>query len=113
MAILQDFEALTPNILCRVLETVEGGGIIVLLLHSMDSLQQLYSMTMDAHTNLRTETHIDTEPRFNERFILSLKECSACLVVDDELNILPISAHAKNLKPLEVRDASDTLEVRK
>lgn len=29
--------------------------------------------------------------RFNERFILSLGDCSSCLVVDDELNVLPIS----------------------
>eukprot|EP00929_Paragymnodinium_shiwhaense_P120168 TRINITY_DN92075_c0_g1_i1.p1 TRINITY_DN92075_c0_g1~~TRINITY_DN92075_c0_g1_i1.p1 ORF type:complete len:1029 (+),score=279.74 TRINITY_DN92075_c0_g1_i1:154-3240(+) len=107
MCVLQDFEALTPNILCRVIETVEGGGLIVLLLHSMDSLQQLYSMAMDAHTNLRTETHVDTEPRFNERFILSLKECAACLVVDDELNILPISTSSKGLKPIEQEETED------
>lgn len=25
--ILQDFEALTPNLLCRVVETVQGGGM--------------------------------------------------------------------------------------
>ena len=31
---LQDFEALTPNLLARTVETVEGGGIVVpLLLH--------------------------------------------------------------------------------
>ena len=30
MAVLQDFEALTPNLLARTVETVEGGGIIVL-----------------------------------------------------------------------------------
>jgi len=110
LCILQDFEALTPNLLCRTIETVEGGGIVVLLLKTMDSLKQLYNLTMDAHNNYRTETHTDTEPRFNERFILSLKECAACLVVDDELNILPLSAHAKNLKPIEARDPADTLE---
>ncbi|CAE8593980.1 unnamed protein product, partial [Polarella glacialis] len=30
MCVLQDFEALTPNLLCRVIETVEGGGIILM-----------------------------------------------------------------------------------
>ncbi len=35
MCILQDFEALTPNLLARTIETVEGGGIIVLLLKTM------------------------------------------------------------------------------
>lgn len=99
MCILQDFEALTPNLLCRTLETVEGGGIIILLLKTMSSLQSLYDMAMDSHSQLRTETHVDFEPRFNERLVLSLREVPACLVVDDELNILPISVHAKDLKP--------------
>lgn len=42
----QDFEALTPNLLARTIETVEGGGIVVLLLRTMNSLKQLYTMTM-------------------------------------------------------------------
>lgn len=46
MCILQDFEAITPNLLARTIETVEGGGLIVLLLKTMTSLKQLYSMTM-------------------------------------------------------------------
>jgi tRNA(Met) C34 N-acetyltransferase TmcA len=46
LRLLQDFEALTPNLLARTIETVEGGGIIVLLLKTMKSLRQLYTMTM-------------------------------------------------------------------
>ena len=46
MCVLQDFEALTPNLLARTIETVEGGGIIVLLLSSLHSLTRLYSLTM-------------------------------------------------------------------
>ena len=42
----QDFEALTPNLLARTIETVEGGGIIAVLLRTMTSLKQLYTMTM-------------------------------------------------------------------
>lgn len=42
----QDFEALTPNLLARTVETVEGGGIVVILLRTMNSLKQLYTMTM-------------------------------------------------------------------
>ncbi|KAJ2801861.1 N-acetyltransferase 10, partial [Coemansia furcata] len=91
MCVLQDFEALTPNILARTIETVEGGGIVVLLLKSMRSLKQLYTMTMDVHARYRTEVHGDVVSRFNERFILSLADNRACLVVDDELNVLPIS----------------------
>jgi len=42
-------EALTPNILARTIATVEGGGLVVLLLRSINSLEQLYTMTMDIH----------------------------------------------------------------
>ena len=46
MCVLQDFEAITPNLLARTIETVEGGGLVVIMLKTMKSLRQLYSMTM-------------------------------------------------------------------
>ncbi|CAI4218752.1 unnamed protein product [Parascedosporium putredinis] len=91
MCILQDFEAITPNILARCIETVEGGGLVILLLKGMTSLKQLYTLSMDVHSRYRTEAHDDVVARFNERFILSLGACKSCLVIDDELNVLPIS----------------------
>lgn len=103
MCILQDFEALTPNLLARTIETVEGGGLVVILLKSMTSLKQLYTMTMDIHSRYRTEAHDDVVARFNERFLLSLGSCENCLVVDDELNVLPISG-GKHVKPLPPKD---------
>ncbi|RLV95460.1 RNA cytidine acetyltransferase [Spathaspora sp. JA1] len=103
MCILQDFEALTPNLLARTIETVEGGGLVVILLKSMTSLKQLYTMTMDIHSRYRTEAHDDVVARFNERFLLSLGSCETCLVVDDELNVLPISG-GKHVKPLAPKD---------
>lgn len=39
-------QAMTPNLLARTIETVEGGGIIVLLLRTVRSLKQLYTMAM-------------------------------------------------------------------
>ena len=65
VACWQDFEALTPNLLARTMETVEGGGIVVLLLSSMSSLTQLYNLTMDVHARFRTESHQEVvgEPR--------------------------------------------------
>lgn len=91
MCILQDFEAITPNLLARTIETVEGGGLVIMLLKGMNSLKQLYTMSMDIHSRYRTEAFGDVVARFNERFILSLGSCDSCLVVDDELNVLPIS----------------------
>jgi N-acetyltransferase 10 len=107
MLVLQDFEAITPNLLARTIETVEGGGLVILLLKTMTSLRQLYTMTMvrikpmtvhsdadteqDVHARYRTSSQHDVVARFNERFILSLSSCDDCLVLDDELNVLPIS----------------------
>ncbi|KAJ5893311.1 RNA cytidine acetyltransferase [Penicillium taxi] len=106
MCILQDFEAMTPNLLARTVETVEGGGMVILLLKSMNSLKQLYTLSMDIHSRYRTEAHDDVVARFNERFILSLGSCDSCLVVDDELNVLPISG-GKNVKPLPPPETAD------
>lgn len=112
MCILQDFEAITPNLLARTIETVEGGGIVVMLLKSMSSLKQLYTMTMDIHSRYRTEAHDDVVARFNERFLLSLGSCENCLVVDDELNVLPISG-GKHVKPLPPKDDDEIPEKQK
>ncbi|KAL3492944.1 GNAT acetyltransferase 2-domain-containing protein [Aspergillus germanicus] len=106
MCILQDFEAITPNLLARTIETVEGGGMVVLLLKGMSSLKQLYTLSMDIHSRYRTEAHDDVVARFNERFILSLGSCDSCLVIDDEMNVLPISG-GKNVKPLPKLETTD------
>lgn len=103
IVILQDFEAITPNLLARTIETVEGGGLVLLLLKGMNSLKQLYTLSMDVHSRYRTEAHGDVVARFNERFILSLGGCDSCLVIDDELNVLPISG-GKNVKALPPPD---------
>ncbi|KAL3153398.1 hypothetical protein ABBQ38_011736 [Trebouxia sp. C0009 RCD-2024] len=100
MCVLQDFEALTPNLLARTIETVEGGGIVVLLLSTLTSLTQLFSLTMDVHSRLRTESHQDVTGRFNERMVLSLASNPSCLLLDDELNILPTSSHVSRIEPL-------------
>jgi len=98
MCVLQDFEALTPNLLARTIETVEGGGAIVIVLKDVTSLKQLFTMTMDVHARYRTESQREVVNRFNERFILSLANNHASLFIDDRLNILPISNHIKTLE---------------
>jgi len=105
MCVLQDFEALTPNLLARTVETVEGGGLVVVLLRTMTSLQQLYTLSMDVHARYRTEAHQDVVARFNERFLLSLASCSQCIVMDDQLNILPISSHTLGMQPTAIQTA--------
>ena len=104
MCILQDFEAITPNLLARTIETVEGGGLVLLLLKGMKSLKQLYTLSMDVHSRYGTEAHDEVVARFNERFVLSLGSCDSCLFVDDELNVLPISG-GKDVQPLPPPDS--------
>ncbi|KAM3315209.1 hypothetical protein ACQJBY_033759 [Aegilops geniculata] len=112
MCILQDFEALTPNLLARTIETVEGGGLVILLLSSLSSLTSLYTMVMDVHERFRTESHTQAATRFNERFLLSIASCKACIVMDDELNILPISSHMKFIQPVTKNEDSEGLSER-
>lgn len=104
MCVLQDFEAITPNLLARTIETVQGGGLVVLLLRSMTSLRQLYTMVMDVHARYRTENQMaeeDVVARFNERFLLSLATCESCLVLDDQLNVLPFSSTTREIIPIK------------
>ena len=70
MCILQDFEAITPNLLARTIETVEGGGLIILMLKTISSLKQLYTMTMVCfsdpvslpHSPSERTSILDTDP---------------------------------------------------
>ncbi|XP_018570296.2 RNA cytidine acetyltransferase, partial [Anoplophora glabripennis] len=101
MCVLQDFQAITPNLLARTIETVEGGGLIIILLQFHTSLKQLYTMNMDVHQRFRTEAHQNVICRFNERFLLSLAACTHCLVVDDQLTVLPMSSHNINVTSVE------------
>jgi len=54
MIVIQDFEALTPNVLCRVIETVAGSGIIIFVLGAINSLQSIYNLNMDVHSKFKT-----------------------------------------------------------
>lgn len=110
VCVLQDFEALTPNLLARTVETVEGGGLIILLLKTIDSLKQLYTMSMDVHKRYRTEAHQDVTCRFNERLILSLADCKRCLLVNDDLTVLPLSVRTANVSPVDAAAAKEPSE---
>lgn len=92
MLVLQDFEAMTPNILARTIETVQGGGLIIILLSTMTSLRQLSSLGMDAHSKYTSTSSAFEHHRFNERFLLSLAPLTylngPSLILDNELTVL-------------------------
>ncbi|GBM60357.1 RNA cytidine acetyltransferase [Araneus ventricosus] len=87
MLIIQDFEALTPNVLARIVECVGGGGMILFLLQNVATLEDLFLMDMDVHSRWVTEAHHEVSPRFNKRFVLSLMSCENCLILDDTLEV--------------------------
>ena len=64
----------------------------------------MYFEFQDVHERFRNESHSDATGRFNERFLFSLASCKACIVMDDELNILPISSHIKSINPVPVKE---------
>lgn len=111
MCVLQDFEGLTPNLLARTMETVEGGGMVLLLLKNVKSLKQLYTMNMDVHARYRTEAHGDVVARFNERFLMSLGSCGGALVIDDEMNVLSSVSGARGV--VELKSGEVTTESQK
>ncbi|GFR30827.1 RNA cytidine acetyltransferase [Trichonephila clavata] len=104
MLVLQDFDGLTPNIIARTTESVEGGGIILFLLPNIKNLAELFTLEMLAHSRYVTESHCEICPRFNKRFVLSLSSCQNCLVLNDTLEI--------KLLPLIKTDVPDNLEKR-
>lgn len=63
----------------------------------------------DVHSRYRTSSHDAVVARFNERFILSLGSCEDCLVLDDELNVLPIS-RGKDITPVSEPSSDKTKE---
>ncbi|KAL7716620.1 RNA cytidine acetyltransferase [Entamoeba marina] len=103
MVILQDFEAITPNILARTIETVRGGGLVVVLLTNITSIKQLYNLKMDIHERYRSEETQNITSRFNERFVLSLADNVNSIVVSDELDIVPLFTHNLQIEKIEKR----------
>ena len=97
MCVLQDFESLSPNILARTVETVEGGGIVVVLLNEgLESLQQL-----SARVTKEQDEEGPSDSRFNKRFLLSLSDCKNCVVLDDQLNVLPLFGHSVSIEKIK------------
>lgn len=59
-------------------------------------------MSMDVHKRYRTEAHQNVTCRFNERLILSLADCKRCLLVNDDLTVLPLSSKTANIAAVDV-----------
>lgn len=49
----------------------------------------------------KTEAHDTVVNRFNERFLLSLADNPRCLILDDNLTVLPISSKTAQVEPVD------------
>ena len=85
---LKDFEALTPNLLARTVETVEGGGLVILLLRTMTSLKQLYTMTMASSIVLYIILHLFIfMPTLHVRFLTQLSWSLSFFLINHLKNV--------------------------
>lgn len=91
MLVMEDYEATTPNALARCIETVQGGGLLVLLLPKIKSLEELGSLEMDVHERYKTEANANIVGRFNVRLAKSLLACDSCIVLGEQLNVISTS----------------------
>ncbi|KAL0211923.1 hypothetical protein RCL1_005549 [Eukaryota sp. TZLM3-RCL] len=107
MLVLQDFEALTPNMLARTVETVAGGGMVVLLLSSLNSLKALHSLVLDSHAKYKTSAI----PRFNRRFVALVNKCRHALVLDDRLQVVPGFCKHSGLENIESMRPQEALRL--
>mmetsp|Transcript_13668 Transcript_13668/g.30678 ORF Transcript_13668/g.30678 Transcript_13668/m.30678 type:complete len:691 (+) Transcript_13668:39-2111(+) len=85
MCVMQDFEEISPNVMAKVIETVEGGGTIILLLETKNSLKNLHRLSLTIYKKFQNATYRTIAGRFIDSFIFSLKECTTFLILDDNL----------------------------
>ena len=110
MLVLQDFQDITPNNLARTIETISGGGTILLLLDKMENLEDLYKVSMSFHNRMKSEAFGSTSNRFISRFLESIKKCGNCVCIDDEYNVLSkfISSPTIEVFPVNNKELAET-----
>lgn len=77
--VLASFEELTPNLMCRTIETISGGGVIIFIFPQHDNIAELEQYHMSAHDRYKTYQYPVIHPLFMGRFLRSLQNCNCCL----------------------------------
>lgn len=93
MLILQDFEALTPNMIACSMETVRGGGAIVLLLDREKSINEIINKRSDLVDEM--SAYDKPTPRFNRRIFKSLTQLGCAVFLDSKLRIMDATMEIK------------------
>ncbi|EAA16455.1 hypothetical protein [Plasmodium yoelii yoelii] len=107
MCILQDFSYITPNILCRCIETVIGGGIIIFLINKLEELKDIYNLTLNYHKKYNMNGKCNVYNNYIYRFFRSLNTCKNAMFIDDEMNILPLNDNHLSIKKIQVEDSKN------
>ncbi len=87
MLVLTDFESLTPTVLAQTVETVQTGGVIVLIVDSDSAIQHLESLIVNPD-RMDRDTSIVARARLTARIAMSLQHCPAALFITDEWTVL-------------------------
>ncbi|AFP65232.1 N-acetyltransferase 10 (nucleomorph) [Chroomonas mesostigmatica CCMP1168] len=115
MCILQDFESITPNSLARIVETIEGGGIIIFTMDSSISIKNIHDISLKIYQKFKNQVSTTVTGRFLDRFFLSLKCCETFLFLNDNMEILHFSGNEvfkeKYFKKIEEKEPSNQLLV--
>ena len=83
MCILDDFELITPNILARITETIEGGGIIIFTIKTNNSLKKLKDFSSILKENRNSHFFPTLTNRFMQNLIFSISECPVYLHLNE------------------------------
>mmetsp|Transcript_38975 Transcript_38975/g.79791 ORF Transcript_38975/g.79791 Transcript_38975/m.79791 type:complete len:332 (+) Transcript_38975:70-1065(+) len=98
MSIIQNFETISPNILARVIETVEGGGLIVFLIETVNPFEKLKNVSLKLHKKFEKMAYKTLAGRFMDILLFSLNECPTFLILDDKLNLIKNGIEKKREK---------------
>ncbi|CRG97220.1 histone acetyltransferase, putative [Plasmodium gallinaceum] len=110
ICVLQDFSYITPNILCRCIETVIGGGIIIFLINKLDELKDIYNLTLNYHKKYTMNGICNAYNNYIHRFFLSLNKCKNAMFIDDEMNILPLNDNHLHIKKITNNFNNDSIK---
>ena len=83
MCILEDFELITPNILARIIETIEGGGVIIFTMETTNSMKNLKDFSSILKKNRNSHFFPTLTNRFMQNLIFSFLECPVFLHLNE------------------------------
>ncbi|KAM0680824.1 N-acetyltransferase 10 [Glugoides intestinalis] len=105
MLILQDFEALTPNMIACAIETVRGGGVIILLFDQEKSIKEIIARKSEMVLEAVGQ---ETIQRFNRRLFKSLVQNSFVIFLDSKLRVMDITKEHPLEKGIEYKTYTRT-----